>query len=167
MDDTATQNTMHRMRLLFIAFVISLVRWATQPDFTLLFTGLEPTDAQQITEDLRSSNTKYKIDDGGRSILVPKKQVYELRMKYAAQDIPTTGGIGYEIFDKKDIGISEFVQQVNYRRALEGELGRTIQTIPEINRVRVHIVFPKERLFKEDQKEPTASIFLVIPIRIS
>ena len=81
-------------------------------------------------------------------------------MKLASQGLPTSGGIGYEIFDKKDIGISDFVQQVNYRRALEGELSRTIMNIQGIIQARVHIVIPQERLFKEDQNEPTASIVL-------
>jgi len=158
----AQKITMILVVAVTFGLIVILVRWAAQPDYAVLFTDLNASDAQHIVEELQASKTPYKLENNGKSVLVPRKEVYEWRMKFAAQEIPTSGGIGYEIFDKKDIGVSEFVQQVNFRRALEGELARTIQSMAEIEKVRVHIVFPKERLFKEDQKQPTASIFLVL-----
>jgi flagellar M-ring protein FliF len=156
----AQQLTMLMIFTLTIVGTIVVIKWATKPDFAVLAGDLDPADAQSMLEELRASKVPYQIDQGGKGILIPRSQVYEWRMKLAAKSLPSGSGLGYEIFDKKDIGISEFVQQINYRRALEGELSRTIQTMPEVSKVRVHIVLPKERLFKEDQKETTASVFL-------
>lgn len=158
----AQKITMLFVFVLAVGFFISLVQWALRPEYTVLFTGLEAADVQEIVEELRAAGVPNKLSDGGKTILVPQKEVYEWRMKFAARDIPATGGIGYEIFDKKDIGVSEFVQHINFRRALEGELARTIQSMAEVSTARVHIVFPKDRLFKEDQKPSTASIFLIL-----
>ncbi len=156
----AQRVTMVMIFALTIVGTLAVIKWATQPDFAVLANDLDPVDAQAMLEELRSNKVPYQIEQGGRSILIPRAQIYEWRMKLAAKSLPSSSGLGYEIFDKKDIGISEFVQQINYRRALEGELSRTIQTMPEVTKARVHIVLPKERLFKEDQKETTASVFL-------
>ena len=156
----AQRMTMLMVFVLTIIGTAAVLRWATQPEYATLVADLEPAGAQAVIEELKNDNIPYKIVQDGRSILVPRKNVYEYRMKLASKNLTLNTGLGYEIFDQKDIGISEFVQQVNYRRALEGELVRTIQSMPEVHKARVHIVFPKQRLFKEDQKEPTASIFL-------
>ncbi len=139
-----------------------LLRWATKPDYALLFSELDLKEADQIVESLRTEGVSYKLGSGGRSVRIPSKDVYEWRMKLASQGLPTSGGIGYEVFDKKNIGISDFVQKINFQRALEGELSRTIRGIASIQDVRVHIVIPEERLFKEDQQNATASIVLNI-----
>ncbi len=156
----AQRLTMLMIFALTIVGTVAVIKWATKPDFAVLASDLDPVDAQAMLEELRSNNVPYQIEQGGKGIMIPRGQVYEWRMKLAAKSLPSSSGLGYEIFDKKDIGISEFVQQINYRRALEGELSRTIQTMPEVTKARVHIVLPKERLFKEDQKETTASVFL-------
>ncbi|MBC7187194.1 MAG: flagellar M-ring protein FliF [Calditrichaeota bacterium] len=143
-----------------VAGFVFLLRWAARPEFVTLYSDMDLKDGDKIVEVLRSSGVPYRIADGGRAILVPSSRVYEMRMKLAAQDLPRSGRIGYEVFDKKDIGVSEFVQSVNYQRALEGELARTIQALTEVEFARVHLVFPKERLFKEDQQRPTASVLL-------
>jgi flagellar M-ring protein FliF len=156
----AQRLTMLMVFVLTIIGTVAVLKWATQPEYAILASDLEPADAQAVVEELKNDKVAYKLVQDGRGIMVPRKKVYEYRMKLAAQNLPTSTGSGYELFDKKDIGLSEFVQQVNYRRALEGELARTIQAIPEVIKARVHIVFPQQRLFKEDQKEPTASIFL-------
>lgn len=148
--------------LIMVVGFILILRWATRPDYALLFSGLDMTEADQIVESLRAQNVPYKITGGGTAIHIPSNDVYEWRMRLAGEGLPSSGGIGYEIFDKRDIGISDFVQKVNYRRALEGELARTIMRIEGIRNARVHIVIPKERLFKEDQHETTASIALDI-----
>ena len=147
--------------LTIIGFVL-LLRWATKPDYVLLYSNLDLKEADQIVEALNTAGVPYRIAAGGHSIQIPSKDVYEWRMKLASQGLPSSGGIGYEVFDKKEIGISDFVQKVNYRRALEGELARTIRGISGVQNARVHIVIPEQRLFKEDQQEASASIVLQI-----
>ena len=160
---TASQKlTIGVTLVLMVVGLVLLFRWATRPDYALLFSNLDFKEADQIVESLRAQNVPYKLSGGGTSVLIPSKDVYEWRMRLASQGLPSSGGIGYEIFDKKDIGISDFVQKVNYRRALEGELVRTIRGIGDIEYARVHIVIPEDRLFKEDQQEPTASIVLKV-----
>ncbi|MCK5145298.1 flagellar M-ring protein FliF [bacterium] len=139
---------------------VFLFRWATQPDYALLFSNLDLKEADQIVESLRAQNVPYKLSAGGSSVLIPSRQIYEWRVTLAAQGLPSAGSIGYEIFDQNEIGLSNFVQKINYRRALEGELSRTIESIKGITKARVHIVIPEDRLFRKDQNDPTASIVL-------
>ncbi|MDZ7373500.1 MAG: flagellar basal-body MS-ring/collar protein FliF [candidate division KSB1 bacterium] len=143
-----------------IVLVLALVHWASRPDYTVLFTNLDPKDASTIVEQLRAKKVPYELRDGGTTILVPQEKVYELRLELAGQGLPLMGTVGYEIFDRNNIGLTDFVQKVNYRRALEGELARTISTLAEISSARVHIVVPEPSLYASEQKEPTASIAL-------
>lgn len=143
-----------------LAILIVLGVWTTAPRYEVLFSQLSPQDAGKITDHLREQKVKYKLENSGATILVPDKDVYDLRLDFAQQGLPESGGVGYEIFDKNNLGMTDFVQKINYRRALEGELTRTIQQIESIEKARVHIVIPDESLFKEDQKEPTASVIL-------
>jgi flagellar M-ring protein FliF len=124
------------------------------------FSNLEPGDASKIIEKLKERKIEYKLRDDGRTILVPKQNVYELRLQLAGEGLPNSSIVGYEIFDKGNIGVSDFVQKINYKRALEGELARTILQLDGVEAARVHIVIPEKALFKEDQKEPTASVIL-------
>jgi len=140
--------------------VTLLMKWATKPDFALLFNNLDLREADKIVEALKTDDVPYQIKSGGTAVFIPSSKVYEWRMKLASQGVPSSGSVGYEIFDQKSIGISDFVQKVNYGRALEGELARTIMGIDGVSYARVHVVLPQERLFQEDQKEPTASIAL-------
>lgn len=142
------------------ALFFGLLRWASQPTYTALFTNLDPKDASTIVEQLKSKGVPYQLRDGGTTILVPQDKVYEMRLELAGQGLPMMGTVGYEIFDRNNIGITDFVQRVNYRRALEGELARTISTLAEISSARVHIVEPEPSLYASEQKEPTASIAL-------
>lgn len=125
-----------------------------------LFTSLESSDASKIIEKLKEQNIDYEISDNGETILIDKSLIHETRLTLANEGLPESGVIGYEIFDRTNLGMSEFVQKVNYRRALEGELARTIGSIDEVRKVRVHLVIPEKTLFKKDQKEPTASVTL-------
>ncbi|NIA30652.1 MAG: flagellar M-ring protein FliF [Actinobacteria bacterium] len=163
----AQRLTMALVLLITVVGMVAIIKWATQPEYVILASDLDPADAQDVVDELGSNNVPYKIVEGGRGIMVPRKKVYVWRMKLAAKNLPASTNLGYEIFDRKDIGVSEFVQKLNYRRALEGELARTIEAMSEVRSSRVHIVFPKDRLFKEDQKEPTASIFLSLRGRLS
>jgi flagellar M-ring protein FliF len=139
---------------------VFLFRWATAPDYALLYSGLELAEADQIVQSLQAQNVPYRLTAGGHSVMVPSGEVYAWRVRLASEGLPTTGSVGYEVFDQNEIGVSDFVQKVNYQRAIEGELARTIQTIQGIKQARVHIVIPEDRLFKADQHEPTASIVL-------
>jgi len=156
----AQRITMLMVFSIAILGTVAIVKWAVQPDYVILVSDVDPADTQPIIDELEAQNVPYKITQNGRAIMVPSKQLYQSRINLASKNLPATSGLGYEIFDKTDIGVSEFVQQLNYRRALEGELSRTIQSMAEIDKARVHIVFPKERVFKEDQEQASASIFL-------
>lgn len=157
---TAQRLTMLMVFVLTIIGTTAVIKWAVKPEYAVLVSDMEPADTQAVISELKANKVPYRIIQDGRGVMVPRKNVYDYRLKLASKNLPSSTGLGYEIFDKKDIGISEFVQHVNYRRALEGELARTIQSMPEVVKARIHIVFPKERLFKEDQKKPTASVFL-------
>ena len=129
-----------------------------QSDYGVLFTNLSQEDAGVIVDKLKGKKVSYQLEGGGTTILVPKSEMYELRLLLASEGLPRGGGVGFEIFDRQELGVTNFVQHLNYQRALQGELARTIAGMPEILEARVHIVTPKESLFREDQKEPSASV---------
>ena len=131
-----------------------------QEDYGVLFTNLSPEDAGGIVTKLKAKKVPYRLEGNGTAILVPKSEMYELRLTLASEGFPKGGGVGFEIFDRQELGVTDFVQHLNYQRALQGELARTIAGMPEVLEARVHIVAPKESLFLEDQKEPTASVAL-------
>ncbi|MBI3788635.1 MAG: flagellar M-ring protein FliF [Ignavibacteriales bacterium] len=142
------------------AAVVGLVTVVNQPSYATLFTNLKPEDASKIVEKLKERKVPYTLDDGGKTIMVPKQQIYDLRLTLAGEGLPLSSVIGYEIFDRTNLGVSDFIQKINYRRALEGELARTILQIEEVEAARVHIVVPQKALFKEDAKVATASVIL-------
>ncbi len=142
---------------LVLAMVMFMV-WAREPDYTVLYANLDPGDAGEIIDQLRAEKIPYRLEDGGRTVLVPSRHVYESRLDLAVNGLPESGANGYEIFDGGTFGLTDFVQKLNYRRALEGEISRTIQSLSEVRAARVHIVIPEESLFAEEQKEATASI---------
>lgn len=140
------------LALVFLLFI------QNQSDYRVLFTNLSPEDAGAIVDKLKGKKVSYRLENGGATILVPKSEMYEMRLLLASEGLPQGGGVGFEIFDRQELGVTNFVQRLNYQRALQGELARTIARMPEILEARVHVVTPKESLFKEDQKEPTASV---------
>jgi len=143
-----------------IAAIIFLVTVVNTPTYGTLFSNLSEEDASKIVAKLQEKSIPYQLNESGKSILVPKDKVYEVRLSLAGEGLPQSSIIGYEIFDRTNLGISDFVQKVNYRRALEGELARTILTIEEVEGARVHLVVPERALFKEDEKPATASVVL-------
>lgn len=132
----------------------------TNSNYAVLFKEISAEDAGKVVANLKEKGIEYSLADGGSTILVPKDLVYETRINLASEGLPGNSIVGFEIFDQTNLGMSEFVQKSNYRRALEGELSRTINALEEVKSSRVHIVVPEKTLFKEDQKEPTASISL-------
>jgi flagellar M-ring protein FliF len=141
-----------------IAGLIAITLWTQQPDMQVLFTNLNPEDAAGIVDKLKETKVPYETTGGGTTVLVPSAQVHELRLQLATQGLPHGGGVGFEIFDRSSIGVSDFVQKLNYRRALQGELARTIAQMPEIERARVHLATPERRLFSSDENRARASV---------
>jgi flagellar M-ring protein FliF len=130
------------------------------PTMVVAYSGLAPEDSAAIADQLQSDGVPYKIEGGGSSVSVPVNQVAEVRIKLAQAGLPKGGSVGLEIFDKTNFGATDFVQQVNYQRGLEGELARSINTLDGVKASRVHIVLPTEAIFSEDQKKTTASVVL-------
>ncbi|MCG8620115.1 MAG: flagellar M-ring protein FliF, partial [Desulfobacterales bacterium] len=128
--------------------------------FRAAYTGLNKEDASAVVEVLKSSNTPYRLTGDGTTIMVPETMVYDIRLTMAKEGIPKGEGVGYEIFDKTEFGTTEFVQKINKKRALQGELARTIKAFDEVKNARVMIVLPKESVFVEETKQPSASILL-------
>lgn len=143
-----------------IAIVIAMVLWAKQPDYRVLFNNLSDEDGGAIITQLTQMNIPYQFDDKSGAITVPAEKVYELRLRLAQQGLPKGGAVGFELLDQEKFGISQFSEQVNYQRALEGELSRTIETLGPVKNVRVHLAMPKPTLFVREQKSPTASVTL-------
>jgi flagellar M-ring protein FliF len=123
-----------------------------------LYSNLEIDDAAAVGEQLQKSNIKFKAENEGRTILVDKEKIYEARMALAKAGLPKSHGVGYELFDKTNLGMTDFVQKVNSRRALEGELQRTIEGLEEVKSARVHLVVPEPTIFLDNQKEAKASV---------
>ena len=130
------------------------------PSMVVAFSGLAPEDSAAIADQLESDGVPYEIGGGGSTVSVPANEVAEVRIKLAQAGLPKGGSVGLEIFDKTNFGATDFVQQVNFRRGLEGELARSINTLDGVRGSRVHIVMPEEAIFAEDQKDATASILL-------
>ncbi len=145
-------------------FLISIIAVAillsTKTDYAVLYTGLNQEDLNAIITELDKEGVRYKIDNAGRTVLVPEGKERELRLKLAAKGIPNKGIVGYELFDKTSIGISDFQQQVNFKRAVEGELARTILKFKNIQDARVHIAIPEKSVFIREEEETKASVFI-------
>jgi flagellar M-ring protein FliF len=142
-----------------VAGLGALVFWSSHADYGLLYGGLSDTEAAKVTAALDDAKVPYKSGSGG-SILVPTDKVYAMRMQLASRGIPSGDGVGFEIFDKANFGISDFVQRANYTRAIQGELARTISQIDEVASARVMIVLPENRLLLDKNTYPTASVFV-------
>lgn len=142
-------------------FVI-LMMWTGKPDFQILYSNLPPEDAGKILSRLKDQKIPYQLSSNGSSVLIPREKVYEVRLELASQGLPQGSGVGFEIFDNTKLGMTEFVQNVNYQRACQGELARTINGFAEVESSRVHIVMPSKSLFLEDEEPATASVVLKI-----
>ena len=139
----------------------AIVWWAHRPSMQLLYGRLGDKDVSEIAAAVQEQGVQYQVGNGGSSIYVPSDQVHKLRMVLASKGIPAGEGVGYEIFDRSNFGISDFVQRTNYLRALQGELSRTIGQLHGIRSARVMIVMPENRLlFSEQRSKPTASVFI-------
>ncbi len=143
-----------------VTLVVGSAYWLNAADYRLLFTDMEPEEAARVESGLQSQKVSYRLSNGGRDVEVPKEQVDRLRLHFTSDGLPTSGRIGFEIFDRTAFGQTEFLEQVNYRRALEGEIARTIGTISEVASARVHIAMAKESLFEARSQPAKASVIL-------
>ncbi|QOV67184.1 flagellar basal-body MS-ring/collar protein FliF [Citrobacter sp. BDA59-3] len=141
-----------------VAIVVAMVLWAKSPDYRTLYSNLSDQDGGAIVTQLTQMNVPYRFSDNGGAIEVPADKVHELRLRLAQQGLPKGGAVGFELLDQEKFGISQFSEQVNYQRALEGELARTIETLGPVKTARVHLAMPKPSLFVREQKSPSASI---------
>lgn len=146
--------------VLTVASIFLLVYLTAQTEYRVLFSNLSQEDAGNIVAKLNEEKISYKLSASGTAISVPSDKIAQLRLELAASGLPQGGGVGFEIFDTKTLGATEFEQQLNYRRALQGELARTINSLDEIQSSRVHIALPKDSLFTDQQKKATASVAL-------
>lgn len=143
-----------------LAAVIGMSIWLSRPEYKVLYSNLGPEDASVVIKTLQGDKVAYRITDNGATIMVPQEVVYDQRIKIAGEGGLVGQGIGFEIFDKVKVGQTDFVQKINYSRALQGELARTISQFPSVESARVHLVIPRRSLFVEERQSPSASVVL-------
>ncbi|MEG0057977.1 flagellar basal-body MS-ring/collar protein FliF, partial [Hafnia sp.] len=141
-----------------ISIIVAFTLWIQSPSYRVLFSNISDQDGGAIVTQLTQMNVPYRFDERGGAIMVPADKVYEARLQLAQQGLPKGGAIGFELLDQEKFGISQFSEQVNFQRALEGELSRTIETIGSVRSARVHLAMPKPSLFVREEKQPTASV---------
>ena len=140
--------------------IYGLAQWQRESGFRPLYTTLAPEDAALMVQHLKESSVPYRLSANGTVISVPEDRIAELRLDMAAAGLPKSGRIGFEIFDKTNLGMTDFAEHVNYRRALEGELERSVMALTEVEQARVHISFPQESVFQEARQPAKASVLL-------
>src|SRR2546425_432831 len=141
-----------------LVVVLALAWWVEQPFYRPLFTNLAAQDASAIVEALGAERVPFRLEDGGRAILVPAERLYELRLALASRGLPEGGGVGFELFDRQTLGQTDFLQRLNYQRALQGELGRTISRLGGVESARVHLALPERSLLVGEDRRPSASV---------
>jgi flagellar M-ring protein FliF len=145
---------------LAIALLVGGLMWAREPTYGVLFANLQERDGGQIIAALEQQNIPYRVSQGGSAILVPSGQVHDVRLRLASQGLPRGGLVGFEVMEAQKLGISQFAEQINYQRALEGELARSIQSLGAVKGARVHLAIPKQTAFLRDEQKPTASVLV-------
>ena len=143
-----------------IALAVGASTWLKQSDYRILFSNISERDGGSIIAALEQMNVPYRFNEGGSAILIPGTRVHEVRLRLATQGLPKGGGVGFELMENQKFGISQFAEQVNYQRGLEGELARTIQSIGAVQGARVHLAIPKPTVFLREELKPSASVML-------
>ena len=164
MDYTRTAGGRKIMLMLGVAAVVAVMAavwmWGQKPDYRVLFSNFSDRDGGAIVAELEKMNITYKYAEGGGAILVPVDRVYDARLKLASQGLPKGGNVGFELMENQKLGSSQFIEQVNFQRAMEGELARSIESVSAVQAARVHLAMPKDSIFVSEQKVPTASVLL-------
>ncbi|MDE2600344.1 MAG: flagellar M-ring protein FliF [Rhodocyclaceae bacterium] len=147
---------------LLVALAVGAWLWARQPDYSVLFANLSERDGGDIVAVLQQQNIPYKYNESGTAVLVPNAIVHDTRLKLASQGLPKGGLVGFELMENQKLGISQFAEQINYQRGLEGELSRSVQSIAAVKAARVHLAIPKQTAFLRDEQKPSASVLLTL-----
>ncbi len=142
------------------ALIVGAWMWGQTPDYRVLYSNLSDRDGGAIIESLQQMNIPYKFSEGGGALMVASGRVHEARLKLASQGLPKGGNVGFELMENQKFGITQFAEQVNYQRALEGELARSVQSIGAVAAARVHLAIPKPSVFVKEQQKPSASVVL-------
>ncbi|MHB8983349.1 flagellar basal-body MS-ring/collar protein FliF, partial [Thiobacillus sp.] len=143
-----------------VAVMAGVWMWGQQPEYRVLFSNFSDRDGGAIVAELEKMNVPYKYAEGGGAVLVPADRVHDARLKLASQGLPKGGNVGFELMENQRLGASQFVEQVNFQRAMEGELARSIESVSAVQAARVHLALPKDSVFVSEQKQPTASVLL-------
>jgi len=161
---TRTAGGRKIMLMLGVAAVVAVMgavwMWGQQPDYRVLFSNFSDRDGGAIVAELEKMNIPYKYAEGGGAVLVPAERVHDARLKLASQGLPKGGNVGFELMENQRLGSSQFIEQVNFQRAMEGELARSIESVSAVQAARVHLAMPKDSIFVSEQKQPTASVLL-------
>ena len=164
MEFTRTAGGRKIMLMLGVAAVVAVMAavwmWGQQPDYRVLFSNFSDRDGGAIVAELEKMNIPYKYAEGGGALLVPADRVHDARLKLAAQGLPKGGNVGFELMENQKLGASQFIEQVNFQRAMEGELARSIESVSAVQAARVHLAMPKDSIFVSEQRQPTASVLL-------
>ncbi len=143
-----------------VALLVGAWLWSQSPEYRVLFSNVSDQDGAAITSALQQSNVPYKFSEGGGAILVPSNQVHDIRLRLAGQGLPRSGLAGFELMENQKFGTSQFLEQVNYQRALEGELARSVQSLAAVQSARVHLAISKPSVFARERQQPTVSVLL-------
>lgn len=142
-----------------VALLSGLWMWGQTPDYRVLYANLSEKDGGEVIESLQQQNVPYKFSEGG-TLMVPSDKVHELRLSLAAKGLPQGGTVGFELMENQKFGTSQFLEQINYQRALEGELARSVQSLAAVANARVHLAIPKPTVFVKEKQKPSASVIL-------
>ena len=148
------------MLAVIVAGIVGSLLWSQEPPYRILFTNLPDKEGGAVVQSLEQMKIPYKLDAG--MVSVPADKIYDVRLKLAAQGLPKAANVGFELIDNQKFGVSQFAEQVNYQRAVEGELVRSIESISSVEKARVHLATPKQTVFLRDQQKPSASIVLTL-----
>lgn len=154
--------TIVAVALLAAGGLYSLLRWKREADFRPLFTEMAAEDASAVVQKLKEAGVPYRLSETGGTVMVPSDRIAESRLGMAAAGLPKSGRIGFELFDKANFGATEFTEHINYRRALEGELERSVMSLAEVEQARVHLTFPKDSVFLEARQPAKGSVMVKI-----
>jgi flagellar M-ring protein FliF len=143
-----------------VALLVGAVLWGQSPDYRVLYTNVSDRDGGAIIASLQQMNVPYKFAEGGGALLVPSNMVHETRLRLAAQGLPKGSVVGFELMENQKFGVSQFAEQINYQRGLEGELARSVQSLSAVQSARVHLALPKQSVFAREQQKPSASVLV-------
>lgn len=145
-----------------VSILAGMIMWANSPDYRVMYSNISDADGGTIIDELQKRNIPYKLSDSGHAILVPSDQVNTLRLQLAEKGLPNSGNVGFELMDNQSFGVSQFAEQINFQRGLEGELIRSIESLGPVAKARVHLVMPKNSVFARDREAASASVVITL-----